>query len=313
MFKYRKKIHYVMKRVMLFSVLLVVFLAACEQNDEVSNVDSVFEGGSQGVVAEFEPFGVEESGVFTIFDTENFPIEIVLRNLGEEDILPGNVNITLKGINTNDFTGIVSRELTNDETIEKISEFNPQGDEEIIDFTPVEDARYKLNVTGFFQPDIFALVDFNYKTHVVIPNVCYKEDPTDESICDVQGNKAVFVSSAPVTVTSVTEDIAGRGIIVLSIIVSNVGGGRVTLPDTDFDTRFDQIAFTMETDSADWECRSGGRENQARLVNGQATITCRLREPLEEETLFTKQVELTLKYKYQDIIQQTIRIRESLE
>ena len=58
MFKYRKKIHYAMKRVMLFSILLVLFLAACEQNDEVSNVDSVFEGGSQGVVAEFEPFGV---------------------------------------------------------------------------------------------------------------------------------------------------------------------------------------------------------------------------------------------------------------
>jgi len=299
-----------MKRVMV--IVFLMLLAACTQESDVQPVDSVFEGGTQGIVAEFEPFGVEEQGVFTIFNTENFPIEIALRNLGEEDVPKGNVNVTLKGININDFTGIVSRQLSNQDILEKRTEFNQQGDEEIIDFTPVQDAKYKLNVTGFFQPDIFAQVDFKYKTHAIIPNVCYKEDPTDTSICDVKGSKSFFVSSAPVTVTNVEEDIAGRGIIVLTITVSNVGGGRVTTPQDDFDTRFDQVGFRIDTDTNGWECRSGGRENEARLVNGQATITCRLRQPLEKNTLFTKQVELTLDYKYQSIIQQTIRIRESL-
>lgn len=299
-----------MKRVML--ILVFLMLAACNQEADVQPVDSVFVGGSQGIVAEFEPFGVEEQGVFTIFDTESFPIELLVRNLGEEDVQPGDVNVTLKGININDFTGILSRQLSNKNKLDKRSEFNQQGEEEIIDFTPVQDAKYKLNVTGFFQPDIFAQIDFKYKTHAIVPNVCYKENPTDESICNVKGSKTLFVSSAPVTITNVEEDIAGRGIIVLTITVSNVGGGRVTLSNADFDTRFDQIGYRVETDTSSWECRSSGRENEARLVNGQATITCRLKQPLEKDTLFTKQVELTLSYKYQSIVQQTIRIRESL-
>jgi hypothetical protein len=43
------------------------------------------------------------------------------------------------------------------------------------------------------------------------------------------------------------------------------------------------------------------------------TIICKLRQQLAEDTLFTKQVELTLNYKYRSIIQQAIKIQESVE
>ncbi len=302
-----------MKRVLLLGLVVFLFLVGCKGENDTVKVESVFDGGTQGIAARFEPFGIEESGVFTIFDTENFPIEVVLRNKGEEDMAPGDVHVSLRGINLGDFTGIASGEIVNKETIEKISEFNKEGEEEVIDFTPNEDAKYKHRVTGFFQPDIFAFVDYNYKTHVIIPKVCYKEDVRDESICELQEAKTFFVSGAPVTVKSVLQDIAGRGIIVLTLDVENVGGGKVTLRNADFDARYEQLAYSVETDTADWECRAGGRENEARLVGGKTTIICKLKAPLAEDTLFTKQVELTLTYKYRTIIQQTIKIKESTD
>ena len=303
-----------MKRVIIVLAAFLIILTGCESSDtntDARSSETVFVGGTQGIVAQFEPFGVEESSVFTVFDSESFPIEVTLNNEGEDDVNPGDVTITLKGINTNDFSGIPFAELKNKETLEKVSEFNPDGDEELVDFTPTQDAKYKLNVTGFFQPDIFAQVDYNYTTHIVIPSVCYKEDPQDDSICDVQGTKTFAVSSAPITVSSVKQDIAGRGIIVLTIIIDNVGGGRVALPSQDFDLRFGKVAVTMETDASEWECRSSGNQNEARLVGGKSTITCKLRQPLAEDVLFTKQVELRLDYRYRSIIQQAIRIRES--
>jgi len=304
-----------MKRVIIALTALLLILSACngEDNTNTPVSDTVFVGGSQGIVAEFEPFGVEENGVFTVFDTESFPIEVTLNNEGEDDVNPGDITVTLKGINTNDFNGIPSSELKNTETLEKVAEFNPEGDEEIVDFTPDQDAKYKLNVTGFFQPDIYAQVDYNYTTYIVIPAVCYKEDPRDDSVCDVQGSKTFAVSSAPITVSSVKQDIAGRGIIVLTITVDNVGAGRVALPSEDFNPSYGKVLVTMETDASEWECRSSGNPNEARLADGKAVITCKLRQPLTEDTLFTKQVDLRLDYRYRSIIQQAIRIRESTD
>lgn len=301
-----------MKRVVIgLGFLLLLTVAACAP-DEAPAVESVFRGGTQGIGAQFEPFGVQEGGVFTIFDTETFPIEVTLKNKGEEDVAAGNAVVTLRGINLNDFGGIAAGSLMNTQTIQKVSEFNVEGGEQLVDFTPGEGARYKFRVTGFYQPDIFATIDYKYKTYVIVPQVCFKEDLRDTSVCTVQEAKTFFVSGAPVTVTKVEEDVAGRGVVVLLMTIENVGGGKVTLQNADFDARFGQVGFKLETEPEKWECRSGGRENEARLVDGKAVITCKLKQPLPEDTLFTKQIELTLEYKYQTLIQQTIKIKESL-
>ena len=42
-----------------------------------------------------------------------------------------------------------------------------------------------------------------------------------------------------------------------------------------------------------------------------AEIVCKLKEPLQENDLFTKQLTLTLDYTYRDLVQETLRIRES--
>jgi hypothetical protein len=312
-FKKNNAIQNKMKRVWLIgAVLLTIFLVACTK-DTPTKVDSVFEGGTVGITAEFGPFGVEEAGTFTIFDTENFPIEVIIQNRGEHDVQAGDVKVTLTGINLADFTGIIAASLSNDQEIEGLSDFNDEGEEDTIDFTPGTDAEYIPEVTGFYQPEIFADVDYTYRTRVIIPEVCFKEDLQDDRICDAEGSKDVFVSSAPVTVTGVTQNVAGRGIVVLEINVQNAGKGKVTTPGSDFGRLFNKVAFKMEKNPQDWECSSSGSKTEAKFSSGTTTIRCKLVEALEKDTLYTKQVELTLDYTYQTRISQSIKILESVE
>ncbi|MEA3431003.1 MAG: hypothetical protein U9R08_07050 [Nanoarchaeota archaeon] len=301
------------KLIVLISIMIILILTVgCKPNEEAPIGETVYKGGSQGLVATFEPFGIQEGGVYTIFDTETFPIEVLVQNKGEQDIEIGDAKVILKGISVNDFEGIASSDLTNTDKIEKVSEFNPLGGEVRIDFTPSSDAKYNLDVVGFTSVDVFAAYEYLYKTNVIAPKVCFKEDLRDTSICNVDEAKEFSVSSAPITVTSVEEASAGKGIIALVFTISNVGGGKVTLPGEDFDVRYGRVRYEID-EPEKWECKAAGLENEARLVDGQAQIRCRLNTPLEEDSLYTRQVSLALEYKYQSIIQDTIKIKESQE
>ena len=203
-------------------------------------------------------------------------------------------------------------ELANSHEVEKISEFNPGGGEEIVSFTPsTPRAKFKGVVTGF--QDVVWNVEYwyEYKTHLIVNDVCFKGDITDTKVCEVKEAKTFSVSGAPVTVTSVAEDTAGKGVVLLKIDVKNAGTGDTTTVGQEFDTRFDQIAYTVD-EPEKWECKSGGRENEARLIDGTAQIICRLKQPLADDELYTKAVRLTFQYVYKDLIQEKLRIKESV-
>lgn len=288
-------------------ILVALILTACAPEAAIPE-KRVFIGGSQGIVINFEPFGVEEEGLYTIFDTETFPIEVTLRNRGEYVLQPGEATVKLLGPSREEFTGIPSWELSNTDTIDKISELVPEGGEETLSFT--SDAKYVGEVIGLMERTWLANVEYNYQTYLVVPEVCLKEDLTDPRVCEVKEAKTFHVSGAPITVNSVEESTAGKGIMALKIKINNVGGGKATKLGEDFGVR-EELTFSL--DDPAWECKSGGRVDEARLVNGQAEIICKLKEPLAEGTLATKQVKLTLDYKYRDLIQEQLGIKESAE
>ena len=72
---------------------------------------------------------------------------------------------------------------------------------------------------------------------------------------------------------------------------------------------YDRLTFSIDDPS--WECKSAGKVNEARFIDGEALIGCKLKTALAEDTLATKQVKLTLDYMYRDLIQETLRIKES--
>ncbi len=301
-----------MKRIILpILLLLSLFLLVSCAKEETAAGGGAFIGGSEGIVASFEPLSIEEDGIYTVFDTEDFSLDIVLKNKGEEDVPAGKARLKLLGPSKTSFTNIPSWELANRQLIEKISEFNPEGGEEIISFTPTNRAMYTGEVTGY-QDLVWNLeFDYDYKTYLIIDNVCFKGDITDERVCELKEPKTFSISGAPITVNSVVEDSAGRGLIMLKIIISDVGEGDSTIVGQEFDHRFDQVAYTIDEPDK-WECKSGGRTNEARLIEGTAQIICRLKAPLIEDDLYTKPVRLTLAYTYRDLIQEKLRIKESV-
>lgn len=304
------------KKWFVLMLIMVIVLAGCSGKKDVTPAtkeSSPYIGGTKGLVAEFLDMGIYNDGskMNEIFEGESFPIEIILRNKGEEDLQPGDVTIKIKGISLDDFSGIVTNGLLqNADMIEKVSDVNELGGEETLDFTPeTEDAKYLIELAGSsYDVDVFAEVVYNYKTHSSVPKVCFKEDFTDQSICEVDEIKQAFSSAAPIQVTGAEEKRAGTGKIAVEFKIENVGGGDVSAPDEDFNSRYDQLAFES-SDPVVWECKSGGRVNSARLDNeGKAIVLCKLKEPMEEGTLYTKQLDLTLSYQYKELIQEAVRV-----
>ena len=299
-----------MKKIILTILIIsLLLLTACEE-EQVQTTGGAFIGGTLGIVASFEPLSVEEEGVYTIFDTEEFSLDVLLENKGEENLLASKAKLRLLGPAQEDFQGIASWELLNIEEIEKISEFNPDGGEEIVAFSPNADATYTGQVTGFSDINWNLEYEYEYKTHLIVDDVCFKGDITDDKVCEVKEPKTFSVSGAPITVTAVEQDAAGKGVILLKITVSNAGTGESTIVGEEFDKRYDQLAFTI-SEPEKWECKSGGRLNEARLVEGTAQIICKLTNPLSENDLYTKSVRLTLDYVYKELIQEKLRVKES--
>ncbi len=287
----------------IFSLFLLIFLVACEE--EQQQVQQGFVGGTQGLVLSFEDFGVLEDGMPTVYSTEDFPVIINAKNKGEYDVAPSELTITIKGISLRDFQGITP-ELKNNQKIDGVSEFNTNGGEIDLNFAPSR-ARYNLPIVGAYQPfEIYADAVYIYKTKLLTPQVCFKENLRDTSICNVKEAKTFFNSGAPIIISSVEQDTAGAGIIALKIIARNAGTGRVTIPAADFESRYDRFAFTTPEG---FECTSGGRTDEAKFIDGNAEIRCKLKQPLEKGAAYIKPFSLELNYKYKETISKPIRIR----
>jgi len=291
--------------VYLLAILSLVVLYGCTSgNEDAAPQTDPFIGGNEGIVAEFLPMGIEEDGIETVFEEEDFDVVVNLKNKGESDIATNKATVKILGIDTALF-GITDPIKDTVAELEKVSEFNSIGGEEDIDFGK---AGIQSIVGSFLDATFFAHIDYDYSTFVNVPAVCFKHDLQDETICDISGSKRVFTSGGPMQVRSVEEDIAGNKRIALTFEIDNVGGGRATIQDEEFLSRFDRVGFTLSEQN--WECKSAGSSTEARFTDNRATLRC-TSPPLAEEDLFTKQVTLQLDYLYRDTIQQTVRIKQN--
>lgn len=303
------------KRIIIIMAILVISLAGCAEEEKPTTPKaSPYIGGSKGIIGEFGIMGVynEQTKQEEIFEGESFPIEITLKNKGEQDVAAGEAKVKLMGINVEDFDNIPDREKSNSNSIEKVSNYNKVGGEEIIDFTDgAEDAIYNVPLSGSsYDISLFARVVYSYKTYSSVPKVCFKEDFADPSVCKVEETKDVYSSGAPVQVKKAEEKRAGTAKIALEFTIENVGTGDVTKPTEQFDSRYDQLSFEVSRPE-EWECKSAGKAGEARLdSNGQATIICKLKEPLPEDSLYTQQVDLILSYDYREVIHKQLRVKK---
>ena len=301
-----------MKKLILLLFLLSIVITGCGDNDELDLTQAPFLGGTIGLIINFEPMGVREANVYTIYEDEMFPIQLVLKNQGEQDIRAGDAKVTLRGIDINDFTGIQTPSITTTQLIEgRSKDFNPMGGEIIVSLG--NRVRYNRPIAGSEVPlDIIVDVEYNYKTRVTVPRVCFKEDLRDLRGCDIEGPKTFFNSGGPIQVKAVRQERAGRGLIALVFEVENVGTGRSAVPGKEFSTAYNYISYEIQpaSERALWTCRSA-LENEARLIDNKATIRCTLNEPMPEGTLVIKEINLDINYDYQQRVIQSLKVRRT--
>ncbi len=300
----------------IFVIISLFMISGCDDDKQTSDgTESPYLGGNQGLIAEFLEMGVynEDTKIEEIFEGETFPIEVMIKNKGEENVDIGDATVTLKGIAMDDFSGIANNGvLSNEEMIERVSEYNKAGGEVNLDFTPgAEEARYEIEIKGaHYDISVFGEVVYLYSTHAAVPKVCFKENLQTEGICEVDEEKTVYSSGAPIQVKSATEKRAGTGKVAVEFEVENVGGGDVTKPEEAFDSRFNQLSF-MPAEPELWECKAGGKLNEGRFdSSNKLTVVCKLKEAMEEDTLYTKELDLVLSYKYRKLIHRQLRIRK---
>jgi hypothetical protein len=308
---------------MRFTITLAVILAmvfaigaSCQSQNAEQTVEAPFHGGIDGITAEFMELGtVSDTGPENeVWEDEDFPLEVRLQNRGEYTLGAHEVELELKGISPNDFQGVNFQE-TNPNEIEKVSEWLPEGGEDYVDFG---DAHYMNLIGTHYDANIFVYFTYPYETYINIPKVCYKDDIKDRTICDVDTTKQAFASGGPFQVGSVQERYIGKGKILLEVPIRNVAKGRAKAYSNDeFQTNFDEVEFVI--DDPDWECQSRGNPSVARIShpsgqpgNEDVFIRC-INENLEEGALYTRSVTITLRYYYQDWLEQRVRIRENPE
>lgn len=294
-----------------FLVLAVFVLASCQQTT-TTTTGRIWVGGSYGLVAEFETFGTTNE----IYEDEAFPVVVLLQNKGEFTLQAHDIEMKIRGISENDFTGL-DFEKTNDEKIQKVTEFLPDGGIERVNFG---EAQYQGLTGTYYDANIYLEYTYPYATYVVISNVCFKEDLRDERVCDVESTLTADASGGSIQIGTVTEKPYGSGKIYLEIPIYNAGNGRskAYLGD-EFSSLYDTVAFSVET--AGMECSSRGDPSVARLprktledsdVAAETTIIC-ISDSLETDALYTAEVDLTLTYYYQDLASTRVRIKENPE
>ena len=298
------------KTILILTLIALVFVMGCSTNNTKNQptVENTFMGGSQGVIASFNTMGTDMNGMDTVWNGTNFDVSVEVKNKGEYTIPKGDLKVTIQGVDTNLFH-LLNPEKTNSVDLEKISQYNKMGGDEIIDFG---NARLDSIVGNSYTANFFASVVYKYQTVITVPNVCFKENYQDQSICNIEGQKEAYASGAPITLTQVTEEPSGKGIIMVKFDVENVGGGQVTLPNSTFNSNYDQLNFKLvnrNDNKITFTCTSSGSPTSLRFGSDKkGTIICKSsRMPVG--TLYTKQLTMELDYKYKQLIQKTVQIK----
>ena len=116
---------------------------------------------------EFEPLSIKEGGIYTIFDTEEFYLEVTVTNHYNREIETGQLTATLLVPSREDFTNVVWS-VTNQNPI-------PKNGKKIVSFTPINEARYIGEVSESADFTFTAEVKYGFSTEKTSVNLRVKE------------------------------------------------------------------------------------------------------------------------------------------
>ena len=304
-----------MKKSYIFIILIIplLLLVGCK-GKEIGKVGTFF-GGVDGVSIEFEKLSPPSK----FEQDDSVSIQTVLKNKGEFDLQSGKAKARIFGINLNAF-GLTDQYKGTSGPLRGRGEFSEQGGEQVLDFG---NARYNQPVINSQDFTLRAKVCYPYQTKGLV-NVCITPliaKESDKSVCSVEEQKVKKgdVSSGPVQITSVTEEIRGSDQVRFNIEIQNKGKGDVFMPEVECEKLEEGAARVANKDKvevhilnpADIQCdfRTSGLSNKGvvELVGGKQVVSCftTARDSYEDK------LNIRLNYVYLDETSVSVTIFES--
>ena len=315
-------------KTMILAIIMttVLFLSGCGGGSSgVGPSSTPFVGGSNGLSIEF----IEGAPPERVLDSgkQEFTIGIQIENMGESEVKENDGYIEISGVQPEEFSLSESefkQNLPDDiDPVRKYSDTVVKGGVFTVTF---EGLNYEDDLPGNWEPRIRANLCYNYETNATTA-ICVKKDmmrrSTNKDVCELNGEKDVFNSGAPIQITNVKEIPTGEDKLQLTFDVSHVGApnDRFYKVDTDCDDDVtnmdrDKVYFEISTDingnKADCSGLEEGTGNAGyiKLRNGVTqTVVCNFNVG-DVNLDFEKLINVKLGYRYYQFIEKNILIED---
>jgi len=303
-------------------ILLALLVIACEQADKKAvSIESPFVGGTQGLVLDFQDLRPE------VFDGGGDPFDIIVRleNKGEALVRSDDVRVKLSGINPAEFSKSESDLIRTapDDVIEMRKD--PQGN--IIPGPPIFVEFTGLNhqspIAGASaQFPLRADVCYLYRTKGVT-KLCVRENlltPRPGGICEMNEQKEVFNSGAPVQIVNFKESTRAKNKIGFTFEITNAGSGSIFERNSRCDRRVrkneNRVYISIDTKLGGLACTglettASGAEGFVTMYGSTKIVSCA--QSISTSSDYEQLVNIEAIYDYEDRIQSTLNVKSSGE
>ncbi len=307
-----------------FILIVLVLLAGCAggaKKGEKIDLTAPFVGGTVGIVADFVDLRPQ------VFDGGRDPFDVIvkLENKGETNVAPNRARVKLSGINPAEF-GKLEEDLSKSPDDEVIAmRKDPQG--AILPSTPVFVEFTGLN---HFSPisgaqaafPLRADICYTYSTDAV-SKLCVRSNilaPEPEGICEINEDKPIFNSGAPVQVGAVKETAGAKDKIRFSFDIGNEGTGQIfergSTCDRSARSKENRVFVTVDSGMPGLQCTglttSGTKaEGFTTLFEGKKIVTCT--QTVTSRTDFEQLIDIEVAYDYEEFKQTQITVKSSGE
>ncbi|HDP73367.1 MAG TPA: hypothetical protein ENN46_00195 [Candidatus Woesearchaeota archaeon] len=214
----------------------MLFLAGCNSKKDLGT--NPFIGGIKALSLEFipnaPPLEILDSGL------QPFSVAVKVTNEGEAEVKAENARVWIDGFSPSLYDtrsellfkplemDLMRTRMTADRSIV------PGGS--VTELFPVDgDLVYKFSVSGNQEQAFRANLCYLYKTEAT-SSICFDSvlvRPAGDGICLLSGQKQVFASSGPVTVSALSQQPVGTDRLRIEFKVEHLGSGKVIKPFLD--------------------------------------------------------------------------------
>lgn len=310
-----------MKKAILISILVMtLFLAGCDEEITTLPTIAPFIGGTEGVTIEF----LDNAPPTEVFDggDNEFSVTVKLENKGEFYVPNDKIFVEITGVQPQEFDRVAGDMIESPE--EDLIDVRKEGST-VIDSPPVFVEFQGFNHKDFLPSSaltfpIRAEVCFMYGT-TANALLCIRKNPLNPEIggiCEINEDKPVYNSGAPVQVTSFQESARAKNKVGFIFTVEHQGIGKVFEQGENCDettTRFnDKVHVKVHTGMNGLTCSGlagGDTEGDVVLYGGSKPISCT--QEIDSPGDYTVPVTVEITYDYEEIVETSITVKHTGE